>query len=144
MMVLLRSVFGSAVAVSGCHVHMRRNLRRRLQDLKYLQTLAHRNVRFNFFVAAVSALAYTPLDEVTDYYKALVDEELQCVLEDIKSQLEVEEDEPAERFSDINKSIQKFLDYVEATYIGKVEICSIKYVKIRTENYFFLGIRTTI
>ena len=41
----LRSVFGSAVAVSGCHVHMRRNLRRRLQDLKYLQTLALKNVR---------------------------------------------------------------------------------------------------
>jgi hypothetical protein len=41
----IRSVFGSAVAVSGCHVHMRRNLRRRLQELKYLQTLALKNVR---------------------------------------------------------------------------------------------------
>jgi hypothetical protein len=44
-LLLLRSVFGSAVAVSGCHVHMRRNLRRRLQELKYLQTLSTKNVR---------------------------------------------------------------------------------------------------
>jgi hypothetical protein len=85
-------------------------------------------------VGAVSALAYRPLDEVTDYYQALVEEELPCILEDVKSQLEVEEDDPAERFADINKSIQKFLDYVEATYIGKVEIWTIKYVKIRTET----------
>jgi hypothetical protein len=84
--------------------------------------------RFNFFVCAISALAYTPLDEVLHYYKALIEEELPCVLEDVKSQLEVEEDDPAERFSDINKSIQKFLDYVEATYIGKVEIWTMKFV----------------
>ena len=76
--------------------------------------------RVSFFVAAISALAYTPLDEVTDYYKALVDEELPCVLEDIKQQLEAEEDDPAERFSDIQRSIERFLDYVEATYIGKL------------------------
>jgi uncharacterized protein YPO0396 len=84
--------------------------------------------RFNFFVCAISALAYTPLAEVTAYYKALIDDELPCVLEDVKSQLEVEDDDPAERFSDINKSIQKFLDYVEATYIGKVEIWGMKFV----------------
>jgi hypothetical protein len=78
--------------------------------------------RFNFFICAVSALAYTPLDEVQDYYKALIDEELPLVLEDIRSQLETEEDDPVDRFSDIQKSIEKFLDYVESTYIGKVEI----------------------
>jgi hypothetical protein len=65
---------------------------------------------------------------VLHYYKALIEEELPCVLEDVKGQLEVEEDDPAERFSDINKSIQKFLDYVEATYIGKVEIWTMKFV----------------
>jgi hypothetical protein len=75
---------------------------------------------FNFFICAVSALAYTPLDEVLDYYKALVEEELPHVLEDIRHQLEVEEDEPSERFADINRSINKFLDYVESTYVGKV------------------------
>jgi hypothetical protein len=90
--------------------------------------------RFNFFICAVSALAYTPLDEVLDYYKALVEEELPHVLEDIRHQLEVEEDDPTERFADINRSVNKFLDYVETTYIGKVW----KNVKIRTENYFFL------
>jgi hypothetical protein len=115
-----RSVFGSAVAVSGCHVHMRRNLRRRLQDLKFLQTLALKNVRFNFFVAAVSALAFVPEDEICDYYKALVDDELPLVLDDIRHQLEFEEDDSDERFSDINRSINRFLDYVESTYIGKV------------------------
>jgi hypothetical protein len=45
MLFLLRSVFGSAVAVSGCHVHMRRNIRRHLQEQKYLQTLVSKNVR---------------------------------------------------------------------------------------------------
>jgi hypothetical protein len=126
----VRAVFGRAVSVSGCHVHMRRNLRRRLQDLKYLQTLALKNHRFNFFIAAISALAYVPVDEVGDYYKALLEEELPSVLEDVRHQLEFEEDDTTERFSDINQSIQKYLDYVEATYIGKVVlICT-----IRTEN----------
>jgi hypothetical protein len=119
-MILLRSVYGRSVAVSGCHVHMRRNLRRRLQEQKYLQMLALKNVRFCFFVAAISALAYTPLDEVVEYYKALVDEELPPVMADIRQQLEDEEDDTEERFSDIQRSIEKFLDYVEATYIGKV------------------------
>jgi hypothetical protein len=41
----VKSVFGRTVAVSGCHVHMRRNLRRRLQEQKHLQTLALKNVR---------------------------------------------------------------------------------------------------
>jgi hypothetical protein len=76
--------------------------------------------RFNFFVGAISALAYCPVDEVDDYYRALVNEELPSVLDDIKAQLEVEEDEPKDRFSDIQRSIEKLLDYVEATYIGKV------------------------
>jgi hypothetical protein len=84
-------------------------------------------------VAAISALSYTPLAEVLDYYKALVDEELPCVLEDVKQQLEVEEDDPVERFADIQKSIERFLDYVEATYIGKVQKSGLK-IEIRTEN----------
>jgi hypothetical protein len=86
--------------------------------------------RFNFFVAAVSALAYTPLDEVTDYYKALLTEELPCVMDDIRHQLEVEEDEPEERFSEIQKSIERFLDYVESTYIGKVVKSGLKHYKL--------------
>jgi hypothetical protein len=82
---------------------------------------------------AISALSYTPMGEVLDYYKALVEEELPCVLEDVKQQLEVEEDDPVERFADIQKSIERFLDYVEATYIGKVLKSGLK-IEIRTEN----------
>jgi hypothetical protein len=130
-MISHRSVFGRNVVVSGCHVHMRRNLRRHLQEQKYLQTLAVRNVRFNFFVAAVSALAFVPLDEIADYYKALVEEELPGVLSDIKGQLEGEEDDPVDRFADIQRSIERFLDYVESTYVGKV-------------FFRIAGIRTTI
>jgi hypothetical protein len=46
VMTEIRAVFGRAVSISGCHVHMRRNLRRRLQELKYLQTLALKNTRY--------------------------------------------------------------------------------------------------
>jgi hypothetical protein len=60
------------------------------------------------------------LEELTDYYKALLEEELPCVMEDIRQQLESEEDDSSERFSDIQRSIERYLDYVEATYIGKV------------------------
>jgi hypothetical protein len=119
-MILFRSVFGRSVAVSGCHVHMRRNIRRHLQEQKYLQTLAVKNIRFNFFVAAISALAYVPLEELLSYYKALIDEELPSVMDNIRRQLEVEEDDPSERFADIQRSVERFLDYIEATYIGKV------------------------
>jgi hypothetical protein len=129
----VKSVFGRHVAVSGCHVHLRRNLRRRLQEQKYLQTLALKNIRFNFFVAAISALAFTPVDEVGEYYKALVEDELPHVMADIQNQLDFEEDEPVERFTEIQRSVEKFLDYMEATYIGKVEQSFI----IRTENFFF-------
>jgi hypothetical protein len=59
---------------------------------------------------------------VLDYYKALLEEELPCVMEDIREQLESEEDDPSERFSDIQRSIERFLDYFEVTYIGKVLI----------------------
>jgi hypothetical protein len=60
------------------------------------------------------------LEDLTDYYKALLEEELPCVMEDIRQQLESEEDDTSERFSDIQRSIERYLDYVEATYIGKV------------------------
>jgi uncharacterized protein YPO0396 len=120
MMILFRSVFGRSVAISGCHVHMRRNIRRRLQEQKHLQTLALKNVRFSFFIAALSALAYTPLDEVAAYYKALLDEEFPSVMADIRQQLEEEEDDIEDRFAEIQRSIERFLDYFEATYIGKV------------------------
>jgi hypothetical protein len=60
------------------------------------------------------------LEDLTDYYKALLEEELPCVMEDIRQQLESEEDDSSERFSDIQRSIERYLDYVEATYIGKV------------------------
>jgi hypothetical protein len=76
--------------------------------------------RFNFFIGAVSALAYAPLDEVVEHYKALVDEEFPHVLADIRHQLEVEEDEVEQRFAEIQRSIEAFLDYVESTYVGKV------------------------
>jgi uncharacterized protein YPO0396 len=120
MMILFRSVFGRSVAISGCHVHMRRNIRRRLQEQKHLQTLALKNVRFSFFIAALSALAYTPLDEVAAYYKALLDEEFPSVMADIRQQLEEEEDDIEDRFAEIQRSIERFLDYFEATYVGKV------------------------
>jgi hypothetical protein len=100
---------------------MRRNLRRNLQQQKYLQTLAVTNVRFNFFVSALSALAFCPVDEVVEYYKALVDEELPSVLADIKHQLEFEEDDATERFAECQRSIERFLEYVETTYVGKVQ-----------------------
>jgi hypothetical protein len=116
----IRSVFGSAVTVSGCHIHLRRNLRRKLQDTKYLQTLAAKNMKFSFFLRAISCLAYIPVDEVTEYFNALAAEELPKVLEDVKGQLAVEEDNPEEHFNDIQRSIDTFLDYVESTYIGKV------------------------
>jgi hypothetical protein len=73
------------------------------------------------------------LEELTDYYKALIEEELPCVMEDIRQQLETEEDDASERFSDIQRSIERFLDYVEATYIGKVLKSGLK-LEIRTEN----------
>jgi hypothetical protein len=41
---------------------------------------------------------------------------------EIRNQLEAEEDDPVERFSDIQRSIEKLLDYIESTYIGKVII----------------------
>jgi uncharacterized protein YPO0396 len=77
-------------------------------------------VRFSFFIAALSALAYTPLDEVAAYYKALLDEEFPSVMADIRQQLEEEEDDIEDRFAEIQRSIERFLDYFEATYIGKV------------------------
>jgi hypothetical protein len=49
-----------------------------------------------------------------------VDEELPHVLADIRHQLEVEEDEVEQRFAEIQRSIEAFLDYVESTYVGKV------------------------
>jgi hypothetical protein len=122
VMAEVRSVFGSGVAVSGCHVHLRRNLRRRLQEQKYLQTLALKNISFNFFISSIASLAYVPVDEVAAYFKALLEEELPKVLADIKAQLESEdEDDGEERFAEVQRSIDNFLDFVESTYIGKVK-----------------------
>jgi hypothetical protein len=120
VMAEIRAVFGSGVAISGCHVHLRRNLRRQLQETKYLQTLALKNRPFNFFLSAVACLAYVPVDDVPEYFQALVAEELPKVMDDIKLQLESEEDEPEQRFDEIQRSIDSYIDYVETTYIGKV------------------------
>jgi hypothetical protein len=88
--------------------------------------------RFNFFICAVSALAFCPVDEVVDYYKALVDEELPSVLKDIRHQLDFEEDDAEERFTDCQRSIERFLEYVETAYIGKVP------TEFRTETCYVL------
>jgi hypothetical protein len=80
----IRLVFGRDVQIAGCFVHFRRNLRKNLQKQKYLQSLAGSNNRFYVFLCGLVGLVYVPIDEVAAYYKALIDEELPEVLDDIR------------------------------------------------------------
>jgi hypothetical protein len=59
---------------------------------------------------------------VPDYFKALVEEELPKVLDNVKEQLAFDDiaDDAEEKFDEIQRSIDVWLDYVETTYIGKV------------------------
>jgi hypothetical protein len=112
-------VFGRDVQIAGCFVHFRRNLRKNLQKQKYLQSLAGSNNRFYVFLCGLVGLVYVPIDEVAAYYKALIDEELPEVLDDIRQKCGQGNDDDFTEFDEIKKSIDNYLKYVENTYIGK-------------------------
>jgi hypothetical protein len=114
----IKSVFGRDIVVSGCYVHLRRNLRKHLRQQKHLQTLALKNSRFYAFVSALVALVFVPEAEVVEYYNALLEEELPELWDSIRA-MGQGDDNDFKEFDDVKASIDAFLQYVEKTYIGQ-------------------------
>jgi hypothetical protein len=111
----VRVVFGRGVRLTGCQVHLYRNFRQKMGELGGLITLQCHQQLFSEFIRAIQGLCYVPPDKVADYYKALVDKDLDSILVKIDSGDLYEPDDA----DNVKMSVNNFLDYIEANYVGK-------------------------
>ena len=112
------TVFGgkSKVRVSGCHVHFRRNLRKRLGHLGLL-SVANKNMEFHGWINCIAALAYLPAEEIQTYYTELVQEGLPKAISSIQTQIAIGQGDWDEAW--VTNTIETLLEGLEATYIGR-------------------------
>ncbi len=106
----VRFIFGRQVRITGCQVHLYKNLRLKMGELGgliYLQ--CHQHVLAKF-VRAVQGLVYVPPGSVPEYYRALVDSELDKILTKVDTCNLYEADEA----DNIKMSVRYYLDYLEA------------------------------
>ena len=111
-----RATFGSKVRLTGCYVHFRRNLWKRLGQAPHMLSLYCKQRSFHIFVNCIAGLAFVPSARVPEFYKALIDSQLATVLKDVDSN---KEDFDEEAKASIRDSIEFYLDYIESTYVGK-------------------------
>ncbi len=111
----VKIVFGRAVRLTGCQVHLYRNFRQKMGELGGLISLQCHMQIFSEFIRAIQGLCYVPPDQVRDYYKALVDSELDKILAKIDSGDLYEPDDA----DNVKMAVNYFLDYIEANYVGK-------------------------
>jgi hypothetical protein len=108
-----RSAFGPQVRVTGCTVHFARALRRRQGKEGLLSW--QKKYKFKLFSACLRGLAFVPPRMVAEYYQCLLGPEMDDVLEDLDNdpnfKMEVKDD--------LKQSLNRFLEYFEATYLGK-------------------------
>ena len=88
----IRAVFGR-LQITGCHVHFRRNLRAKIQEVKNLVTWQCKDQTFSEFLNCLAGLCFVPTDLVHTYYQELIDVELPKVLEIMHKSPEMDPDE---------------------------------------------------
>jgi hypothetical protein len=110
----IKPVFGRTVKVTGCQVHWFRNLHKKQGEVGNLLSWSMTRPPCKEFLTAIHGLCYVPPDEVQPYYQALLDKEMNVILEDLDENggMDIEE------VDDCKESLQNYLDYVEKTYIG--------------------------
>jgi hypothetical protein len=101
--------------IFGRQVHLYRNLRQKMGELGGLISLqCHQHVLAEF-VRAVQGLVYVPPGSVPEYYRALVDSELDKILTKVDTCNLYE----ADKVDNIKMSVNNYLYYLEANYAGK-------------------------
>ena len=111
-----RATFGSRIRITGCYVHFRRNLWKRLGLVQHMLSLYCKQRSFHIFVNCIAGLAFVPSARVPEFYKALVESQLPIVMSDLENN---EADFDKEAKASIRESIELYLDYIESTYVGK-------------------------
>lgn len=114
------SAFGgkSAIAIRGCYVHWRRNLRKRISD-NSLVPVMNRHAGFQTWIKSLAALAFLPPEEIQGYYHDLI-HYLPTVKAAIADDLQEEDEERKKAEMDsLDQNIESFLDSFEGTYIGR-------------------------
>lgn len=109
-----QQVFGKSVRISGCMVHFRQNLRKRLCQTAHLQSWACSNADFHTFLSCLVGLCYVPFDLVPIYYKELLSTELPQMMADLDKDTELDDQFKQE----LKKSIDDYLNYFEKNYVG--------------------------
>ena len=110
-----KQTFGSKVRLTGCYVHFRRNLWKRLGQAQHMLSLYCKQRSFHLFVNCIAGLAFVPPARVPEFYKALVDSQLTIVMGEVNNNKEFDQEMKAS----IGQSIEFYLDYIESTYVGK-------------------------
>lgn len=111
----IKAVFGSKINVKGCHVHFRRNLRRRLAKIGLI-SVVNKVHDFHTFVDCLASLSFLPKGEIPSYYKDLMGY-LADVKESIYASIRCGDNDWDEH--EVETMIEQFLDGWEATYIGR-------------------------
>lgn len=112
---LLRNRF-PGVHIDGCEFHMRQAIWRKLQELG-LTSFFHQNGDFQELVHMVYALAFVPVDQITEYYEAVI-------LVRIEEKMGDGEDEDNNPWAYWREQVDAFVNYLDFTWIGKMGIRS--------------------
>ena len=116
----IRLTFGKDINVSGCWVHMKRNLWAHARSLPYLQSYFCHSEVFATFLKSFGALAFLPIPEVDAYYERIMTDLLKDkVLVDLEGYASDGDPNKEEEVEGIKKSIDDFISYFEATYLGR-------------------------
>jgi len=111
----IRAVFGSSLRITGCYVHFRRNLWKRLGSAEHMLSLYCKQKSFHVFINCIAGLAFVPPIYVPDYYTELLEKDLGNVLVDMYRNADLSN----EAKDSIRESIKQYLDYIESNYVGK-------------------------
>ncbi len=111
----VRLIFGRQVRITRCQVHLYKNLRLKMGELGGLISLHCHQQVFAKFVRAVQGLVYVPPGSVPEYYRVLVDSELDKILTKVDTCNLYEADEA----DNIKMSVNNYLYYLEVNYAGK-------------------------
>jgi hypothetical protein len=116
----LKLTFGKDLNISGCWVHMKRNLWAHARSLPYLQSYFCHSEVFATFLKSFGALAFVPIPEVDAYYERIMTDILKDqVLVDLEGYSSDGDPNKEEEVEEIKKSIDTFISYFEATYLGR-------------------------
>jgi hypothetical protein len=110
----VKQVFDKTLRLTGCQAHWFAELNKRIGEVSNLTDWMVSSSSFPDFIEAIKGLCYVPPELVPEYFKALIDEELPEVLENL-----LNSGQKSESVNNYKVSLNSFVCYIKKIYIGR-------------------------